>query len=90
MKILQRAGLPVVPFAIEGSLAVHRPRTLRVLPGTIRITFLPPISAGDVSSLPQAELHERVQRAVSNVLSAPERNAEPSTTPMISTLIERV
>ncbi len=38
-----QAGVPVVPVAVSGSWNVIRPRTLRVRPGPVRVTFGEPI-----------------------------------------------
>ncbi len=64
MKIGQRVGLPIVPFVIDGSINVaHRDR-FRAVPGPIRLTFLEPIPAEDVTSLEPDELHDRVRNAI--------------------------
>ena len=64
MKICQRAGLSVVPFAIHGSLAVHERGRFRVRPGVVRIVFAKPIPASEVTGLTGTELHDRVREAV--------------------------
>lgn len=68
MKICRRAGLTVVPFAVSGSLAVHKTGDLRVCPGTVRIRFGVPIPAEEVSTLSVEQLHDRVYEAVASGL----------------------
>ena len=72
MKIAQRAGLPVVPFAIDGSILVHHPdRMLRTKPGPVTLTFAEPIPADQVVAMGQGELHGRVVSAIANALGQP-------------------
>ena len=68
MKICQRAGLPVVPFAIDGTLAIHRRGSLRVRGGPVRLAFAPPISAEEAAALTSRELADRVAGDVSRLL----------------------
>jgi 1-acyl-sn-glycerol-3-phosphate acyltransferase len=42
-----KAGVPIVPTIIEGSVAIQPPRIFSVTPGTIRIRFLPTISTAE-------------------------------------------
>ena len=69
MKICQRAGLSVVPFAIHGSSAVHERGRFRVRPGAVRIVFEKPIPASEVTGLTATELHDRVREAVARGLA---------------------
>lgn len=68
MKICQRAGLPVVPFAIDGTLAIHGRRSLRVHPGPVRLIFGAPIPAEEAMSMSSRELAGRVQTEVARLL----------------------
>jgi 1-acyl-sn-glycerol-3-phosphate acyltransferase len=69
MKIVQQAGLPVVPFAIDGSIFVHHPgRLLRAKPGPVTLTFAEPIPADRAVAMDQDELQERVVIAVAGAL----------------------
>ncbi|MBJ6752278.1 lysophospholipid acyltransferase family protein [Geomonas anaerohicana] len=56
-----RAGVPIVPFTINGSRAINPRNRIELRPGTIRITFGAPI---DVAGVPEAELLERVRAAI--------------------------
>ncbi|MCO6436836.1 MAG: 1-acyl-sn-glycerol-3-phosphate acyltransferase [Phycisphaerae bacterium] len=68
MKICQRAGMDVVPFAIEGSLAVHRRGQWRVKSGPVRVCLAEPIVADEVSRTAPGELHRRVLSAIESRL----------------------
>jgi 1-acyl-sn-glycerol-3-phosphate acyltransferase len=68
MKICVRAGLPIVPFAIDGSHRVHRSRTLRVHPGPIRVVFGEAIPAETLSEMSSKELNEVVRLRVAGCL----------------------
>ncbi|MBU5638396.1 1-acyl-sn-glycerol-3-phosphate acyltransferase [Geomonas sp. Red69] len=56
-----RAGVPIVPFTINGSRAINPRNRLELRPGTIRISFAAPI---EVAGVPEAELLERVRSAI--------------------------
>lgn len=72
IKICQRSGLPVVPFAINGALAVHhRDDLFRAKPGPIRLTFGRPIPAEEVSTMSANDLYERVRSEVEVQLRSP-------------------
>ncbi len=75
MKICQRAGLAVVPFAISGSVAIHRRGVFRISPGPVRISFATPIPADEVSAMSSTELHDRVRQAVEHGLKEPRATA---------------
>lgn len=72
MKIVQQAGLPVVPFAIDGSITVHHPdRLLCAEAGPVTLTFAEPIPADVAVAMDQDALQERVIRAVADALGQP-------------------
>ena len=71
MKICQRAGLTIVPFAISGSLGVLRRGCYRLHPGTVRIRFAEPIPPDELSVLSADRLLDRVVEAVAGVLDVP-------------------
>ncbi len=72
MKIAQRSGLDVVPFSIDGSVAVHhRDRLLRATPGPVRLVFGEPIPSAEVSAMSATQLHRRVVDFVSRQLGLP-------------------
>lgn len=59
-----RAGVPVVPFTINGSAKVNPPKRLEVHPGTITIRFGDPISTEGATGKRRDELIERVRDAI--------------------------
>jgi 1-acyl-sn-glycerol-3-phosphate acyltransferase len=63
-----RAGVPIVPFTINGSRERNPRHRLELHPGTIRVSFAPPIATAGVA---EAELMERVREAVAAGLEAP-------------------
>lgn len=56
-----RAGVPIVPFTINGSRERNPRNRLELHPGTISIRFAPPITT---AGLAEVELMERVREAV--------------------------
>jgi len=64
MKICQRAELGIVPFTINGSLAVVKRGEFRVRPGPIGLRFAEPISAVEAGAMSPDELRDRVREAV--------------------------
>jgi 1-acyl-sn-glycerol-3-phosphate acyltransferase len=60
-----KAGVPVVPIAITGSLLINPPRQLRLKPGIIKVHFGAPIIAANRKA---ADLQELVQNAITALL----------------------
>lgn len=72
MKIAQRSGLDVVPFSIDGSVAVHhRDHLFRATPGPVKLVFGEPIPAERISAMSAAKLHRQVVETVSRQLGHP-------------------
>jgi 1-acyl-sn-glycerol-3-phosphate acyltransferase len=71
-----RAGVPVIPTAISGSGRVVRSRSLRAVPGTVRVAFAPPIHPGGENALTVDDLTASVRRAINARLAPAERGAE--------------
>lgn len=72
MKIVQQAGLPVVPFSIDGSIEVHHPdRFFSLVPGMVRLAFGEPISAEQAVAMEQDDLQGRVIGAIASNLGQP-------------------
>ena len=69
MKIAIRAGLAVVPIAIDGSFRVNHRDEFRLRPGPVRVTFTEPIPACEVVSMTATELHDRVKGAIAQELA---------------------
>ena len=49
MKVAQRAGLPIVPFTIDGTFRVYQQSKFAARPGPVRISFAAPISPNEAS-----------------------------------------
>jgi 1-acyl-sn-glycerol-3-phosphate acyltransferase len=64
MKICLRAGLPVVPFSIDGSARVNPRNGFRIRPGTMRMSFGELIPAERVALMSLGDLHDRVREAI--------------------------
>ena len=56
-----RAGVPIVPFTINGSMEINPRNRLELHPGTISVRFAQPIPTAGVA---EGELMERVRQAV--------------------------
>jgi 1-acyl-sn-glycerol-3-phosphate acyltransferase len=72
MKICARSGMSVVPFGIEGTLAVHYPKALRLQPGPVRLALGRPIPAEEVAAMSVSQLHDRVRRQIARLRGRPE------------------
>jgi 1-acyl-sn-glycerol-3-phosphate acyltransferase len=59
--LASRAGVPIIPFTINGSMQRNPRNRLELYPGTISVSFAPPIATAGVA---EAELMERVREAV--------------------------
>ncbi len=64
MNICRKAGMPIVPFAIEGSLKVHQRGVFRVRPGTIQVALGPAIQVSELSNHNTTDIARRVQATV--------------------------
>jgi 1-acyl-sn-glycerol-3-phosphate acyltransferase len=77
LKIAQQSGLPVVPFAIDGSIDVHHPDVRWVVrPGTVTLTLGEPIAADRAFAMDQDELQEEVVRVIAAALGQPAVNGD--------------
>jgi 1-acyl-sn-glycerol-3-phosphate acyltransferase len=72
MKVGQRSGLPVVPFSIEGSLAVYSRDHFAANPGPVKLIFAAPIPVEEVAAMSTPELHDRVKATIARQLGQPE------------------
>ena len=68
-------GMPVVPVVIAGSRAVQGRKTLRVLPGTIRVTFLEAEPTEGLTYRDRDALLERVRARIEVGLAPEDRVA---------------
>lgn len=85
MKICGRAELPVVPFSIDGSRALHQRGTLHARPGEVRLRFAKPISVGEVAAMTSLELMHRVRAQIESGLTRHQIGATVLPTPCIVT-----
>jgi 1-acyl-sn-glycerol-3-phosphate acyltransferase len=56
-----KAGVPIVPFTINGSMAINPRNRMELYPGTIKVSFSAPIAT---AGMPEAELMARVREAI--------------------------
>jgi len=68
MKVGQRSGLPIVPFTIDGSLAVYNREHFAANPGPVKLIFAEPIPADEVAAMSTTELHDRVKAIIARQL----------------------
>lgn len=71
LRIGRRSGLPIVPFSINGSMAVNHPDEMRAIPGPVRLTFSQVIPAKEVAAMSHTELHDRIRTAIVRGLERP-------------------
>jgi 1-acyl-sn-glycerol-3-phosphate acyltransferase len=64
-------GLPVLPMAIEGTEKILPNGTLDLVPGTARITILPPIDTTTYGETSIGQLMEESRKAIEGVLQSP-------------------
>jgi 1-acyl-sn-glycerol-3-phosphate acyltransferase len=72
-------GLPILPVSISGTRHVLPGRTLRLLPGRVRITIHEPIDVAQYGPDRRDELMADVRRAIAAGLTPWERGEEPPT-----------
>lgn len=68
MKVGQRSRLPIVPFSIEGSLAVYNRKRFVANPGPVKLIIAAPIPAEEVAAMTTSELHDRVKETIARQL----------------------
>lgn len=68
--LASRAGVPVVPFTIDGSLRINPPRRFALRAGGMSITFAPPIQPEGTGILSRRALEEKVRTAITQGLDA--------------------
>lgn len=59
-----KAGQPIVPVSLNGTLAIQPRGSLQVRPGPVKVVFSPPIDPRDFQGRPKEELMEAVRRAI--------------------------
>lgn len=68
MKIVQRSGLDIVPFSIDGSGRVFGRDTNICHPGPVRLVFGKPIPSNEVANMTTTELRDHVQLIIARQL----------------------
>lgn len=63
-----RAGVPVVPFTINGSMRINPRNRFELYPGNISITFAPPMQPDGTSGASREALEEAVRTAIAGGL----------------------
>jgi 1-acyl-sn-glycerol-3-phosphate acyltransferase len=63
-----QAGVPVVPVAISGTARILPRRSIRVTPGPVTVSFLPPIDVAEFLPADHDGLRERVRGALLQAL----------------------
>jgi 1-acyl-sn-glycerol-3-phosphate acyltransferase len=66
-----KAGVPIVPFSISGSMNINPPDNfLHLRSGVIRIRFSPAVASDARGSLPQTTIMEKVRQAIADGLES--------------------
>jgi len=78
LRVCKQAAMPIVPFAIDGSRAVHRRHSSRVYSGTIRVALGRQISKGEIERLDVLVLSKRVRGDVLNLMHGDQDSEETS------------
>lgn len=65
-----RAGVPIVPFTINGSASVNPPKQLHINRGTISLRFGDPISTEGATGKRRDDLIDRVKNAIESGLES--------------------
>jgi len=75
-----QAAVPVIPITISGSFEVMPPARLRIMPGTIRVTFHPEIETCQLTPSAREELMGEVARIIASQLEEHEQPLVSMTT----------
>jgi 1-acyl-sn-glycerol-3-phosphate acyltransferase len=67
-----KARVPIVPFTINGSMAINPRNRLELYPGTLSVSFGKPIQPAEAGGSQRGELLERVRDAIAAGLKAAE------------------
>src|SRR5215510_5965424 len=64
------SGTPIVPISVSGSYEIMPPNQFRVKPGTVVVTFHPPIATSSLGLTDREALTEQVRSAIAAGLTA--------------------
>ena len=67
--IALQSGVPIVPITISGSYDVMPPTRFRIKPGTVTLTFYPPVETRGLKSNDRDALKEKIQNIVASNLA---------------------
>jgi 1-acyl-sn-glycerol-3-phosphate acyltransferase len=70
------SGIPIVPITVKGSYEIMPPGHFRVRPGTVVLTFHPPVATHDLAAADREALTERIREMIAAGLD--ERGQAPS------------
>lgn len=62
----QKAGQPIVPVSISGTMAIQPRGSLHIRPGPVRVVISPPIDPQDFRGRPKEELMGAVHQAIAD------------------------
>ena len=62
------SGTPIVPISVKGSYEIMPPHRFTVKPGTVVITFHPPIATNSLQLADRERLTERVRETIASAL----------------------
>ncbi|QRN84620.1 1-acyl-sn-glycerol-3-phosphate acyltransferase [Clostridia bacterium] len=68
LKLAQKAGVPIVPVAINGSYKLMEQQGFKIKPATVTITILDPIATKDLSKDQMRDLPEKIQSMIEQKL----------------------
>lgn len=71
LKLALKAGVPIVPVAIQGSYKIMEQNGFLIKPAHVEITIFAPIPTAGLSKEQAAELPERVRKIIEQGLSLP-------------------
>lgn len=63
-----KAGVPILPFTINGSMKINPRNRIELYPGTLRISFARPVATATGQDKDQAQLMEQVRLAIATGL----------------------
>jgi len=67
------AGVPIVPVVISGSWKINRKKSMRINPGTVKLTIADPIPVDVAQSMDKGSLMEKVRGVIATTLDGNKR-----------------
>ncbi|MDP3980650.1 MAG: lysophospholipid acyltransferase family protein [Chlamydiota bacterium] len=72
VNIAIRAGVPIIPIAINGSYKMKAKGSIRIIPADVDLYFGDPVYIKDVSSEEQQDMTEKIQKIIQSYLDKKE------------------